>query len=341
MKLAHLAQVARAELIGPGDIDIDAVTDVDRAHATAIVLVTDLRRLAEAEASPAAALLLPAGAPRTAKASLRARNPRAAFARLLTILLAAAPTAGIDPSAVVAADAAVAADVAIGPHAVIGPGASIGAGTQIHAGTVIGAGVRVGQECLIHANVTLYPGVTLGDRVIIHGGAVLGADGFGFATEDGVHLKIPHAGSVVVEDDVEIGANTTVDRGTLGETRIGCGTKIDNLVQIAHNVRIGANVLIAALVGVSGSVTIGDGVVLAGQVGVGDHQTIGAGAVVFGRAGVTKDVPAKATVSGFPARSHRQELEFLAAARRLPDLLRRVQELEARLASIEGRKHAL
>jgi UDP-3-O-[3-hydroxymyristoyl] glucosamine N-acyltransferase len=337
MKLAQLAQLARAELAGPGDIEIHAVTDLDRAHATAIVLVSDVRRLAEAEASPAAALLLPAGAPHTSKASLRSANPRAAFARVLTALLPVHANPGIDPSAVVAADASVAADATVGPHAVIGAGASIGAGTRLHPGTVIGAGARIGRDCLLHANVSVYPGVTLGDRVIVHSGAVIGSDGFGFATEEGVHLKIPHSGTVVIEDDVEIGANTCVDRGTLGETRIGRGTKIDNLVQIAHNVRIGAGVLIAGQVGISGSVTIGDGVILAGKAGVGDHRTIGAGAVVLGQAGVTKDVPAKATVSGFPARRHRDELEFVAAARRLPELARRVEELEAKLASVEGR----
>jgi UDP-3-O-[3-hydroxymyristoyl] glucosamine N-acyltransferase len=335
MKLAQLAHLARAELAGPGDIEIHAVTELDRAHPTAIVLVSDVRRLAEADASPAAALLVPAGAPPTAKPSLRSANPRAAFARVLTALVPVDAAAGIDPTAVVAADAVVAVDAAIGPHVVIGAGASVGAKTRVHAGTVIGPGVRIGRDCLIHANVSLYPGVTVGERVIVHSGAVLGADGFGFATEDGMHLKIPHTGTVVVEDDVEIGANTTVDRATLGQTWIGHGTKIDNLVQIGHNVRIGANVLIAGQVGIAGSVTIGDGAVLAGQVGVGDHRNIGAGAVVLGQAGVTKDIPAKAMVSGLPARSHREELELTAIARRLPDLARRVDELDARLRRIE------
>lgn len=346
MKLAELAALARAELAGPGEVEIRAVAPPGQAHPDAIVLVADPRGLPEVEASPAGALLVASTAPPTAKPALRAANLRAAFARVLAAL-APRPDRpeGVDPTAVVAPDATLGPDVAVGPLVVIGPGAVIGARSCLHAGTIIGARARIGTDCLLHARVTLYPDCVLGDRVILHSGAVVGSDGFGYATEDGVHLKIPHLGRVVIEDDVEIGANTTVDRGTLGETRIGCGTKIDNLVQVGHNVTIGAGALVVAQAGISGSVTIGPGAVLAGQVGVSDHLTIGAGARVLGRAGVTKDIPAGATVSGLPAHDHREELVLQAFLRRLPDLARRVHALEAQVADspapgAAGPKHA-
>jgi UDP-3-O-[3-hydroxymyristoyl] glucosamine N-acyltransferase len=334
MRLADLAERAGADLAGPGDVEILAVTDLDKAHPHALVMVADARRLPQAEASTAGALLVGVGAPQTRKPALRARNVRAAFARVLAALAPVTrPAPGIHASAVVAPDARVNTEATLGPYVVVSSGGVVGARTVIGAGAVIGARVRIGADCLIHPHVTLYPDCVLGDRVILHSGVVIGSDGFGYAADEGVHVKIPHLGRVVIEDDVEIGANTTIDRGTLGETRIGRGTKIDNLVQVAHNVTVGPHSIIVAQAGISGSATIGEGALLAGQAGVRDHVTVGAGAVVLGRAGVTKHVPPGATVSGYPAREHRAALRLEAAVGRLPEVLRRLEALEARLAS--------
>jgi UDP-3-O-[3-hydroxymyristoyl] glucosamine N-acyltransferase len=326
MKLADLAERAGAALAGPGDLEVVEVTDLERAHPRALVMIADARRVPAADASAAGALLVAADAPPTAKPALRARHVRAAFARVLALLAPdEPPVPGVHPTAVIAPDAQVAADASVGPQAVVGPAAQVGARAAIGAGAVVGARARVGADSVLHPRVVVYPDTIIGDRVILHGGAVIGADGFGYATEEGVHLKIPHRGRVVIEDDVEIGANTTVDRATLGETRIGRGSKIDNLVQIGHNVTIGPGVLIAAQTGISGSVTIGEGAVLAGQVGVRDHVTIGARAVVLGGAGITKTIPAGATVSGVPARDHREQLRREAAVARLPEVLARLR----------------
>lgn len=339
MKLAHLAHLAGADLVGSAEVEIVAVTDLEHAHPQALVMVTDPRRLPAAEASPAGALLVSASAPASAKPTLRAANLRAAFARALAAFAPARDTGGgIHPSAVVALGATLGAQVSLGPLAVVEAGAAIGARTSIGAGATIGARVRIGADCIVHPQAAIYPDSVIGDRVIIHSGAVIGSDGFGYATDEGVHLKIPHLGRVVIEDDVEIGANTTVDRATLGETRIGRGTKIDNLVQVAHSVVIGEGVLVLALAGFSGSVTVGPGAIVAGQVGVRDHITIGAGARVVGQAGVTKDVDPGATVSGYPAQNHRDALRLDAAIRRVPDLLARVDALEARIAELSARR---
>ncbi len=331
MKLVDLARLAHADLSGSGEVEISAVTDLAHAHSRAIVLVADPRRLPDAEASAAGALLIGRTFPSVSKPALRAANVRAAFARVLGAF--APPTRagkGIHPTAVVAADVTLGRDLTLGPLVVVEAGAEVGDRTALLAGVTVGARARIGADCVLHPNVTVYPDTIIADRVIIHGGAVIGSDGFGYAAEDGVHLKIPHLGRVVIEDDVEIGANATVDRGTLGETRIGRGTKIDNLVQVAHNVMIGEGVIVVAQVGISGSVTIGPGVLLAGQAGVTDHRTIGAGARVLGRAVVAKDVPPGATVSGPYARDHHAELRLQATLRRVPELIARIEALEAK-----------
>lgn len=337
MTLAQLAVIAQAELVGAGEVEIDGVSDLAHAHPHALVMVADPRQVPAADVSAAAALLVGTGAPPTQKPTLRARNVRAAFARVLAAFAPTRRVQGVHPAAVVASDAQIGPGVTIGPCAVIESQAVVGPGSQILAGVTVGARARVGTDSTVYPGVSIYPDCVIGDRVIIHSGATIGSDGFGYATEDGIHVKIPHLGRVVIEDDVEIGANTTIDRGTLGETRIGRGTKIDNLVQIGHNVVIGEGALLVAMVGISGSVTIGSGAVLAGQVGVVDHQTIGARAIVRARAVVTKDVPDGASVSGFPAQDHRQELRVQAALRRLPDVITRLEALEARLAASQPR----
>jgi UDP-3-O-[3-hydroxymyristoyl] glucosamine N-acyltransferase len=221
------------------------------------------------------------------------------------------------------------ADVTIGPYAVIGDGASLGDRAWIDAHAVVGAGVTVGDDAHVFPHATLYPGTTLGARVTIHAGARIGSDGFGYVFGDGQHRKIPHVGRCVIEDDVEIGANTTVDRGSVDDTVVGGGTKIDNLVQVAHNVRIGRLCLLMSQVGIAGSTTLGDGVILAGQAGIIGHATIGAGARVGGQGGVIGDVPAGATYSGYPARPHREQLRAQAAVARLAALVRPLERLLA------------
>ncbi|MDR5682935.1 MAG: UDP-3-O-(3-hydroxymyristoyl)glucosamine N-acyltransferase [Armatimonadota bacterium] len=326
MRLSEIAGRLGGELRGDGDIEIVRVAQPDRAGPDAIAVCATPRALDEAIAAGAGAVVVRSGEELPVP-SVRVADTRLALAVLLE-MFGPAPhrPLGVHPTAVVAPTAQLGPQVAIGAHAAIGEGARVGAGTVIHAHVCVGPEATVGERCVLYPHVVVGERVRVGDRVILHAGVVLGADGFGFVAGPHGHRKIPQVGTVVVEDDVEIGANTTVDRATLGETRIGEGTKIDNLVQIAHNVQIGRRCLIAAQVGIAGSSVIEDGVVLAGQAGVSDHVRIGAGAVVLGKAGVTKDVPPGATVSGFPARAHREELHEQAMRRRLPELLRLLQQ---------------
>jgi len=266
-------------------------------------------------------------------------NPSWAFAQAMSHFAPAPPRppAGIHPSAVVAADAKVHPDATVMARATVGAGSEIGAGCVLHPGVSVGVRVAVGPDSVLHPHVVIYDGVTLGARVIVHGGSVIGCDGFGYATLDGVHHKLPQQGTVVIEDDVEIGANVTIDRARFGRTAIGRGTKIDNLVHIGHNVVVGEHTLIVAQVGIAGSTKVGRGVVLAGQAGVGGHLEIGDQAMIGARAGVTKNVPPGAVVSGYPARAHGQSQRILAATLRLPRLHRTVQRLQKRLERLIAR----
>jgi UDP-3-O-[3-hydroxymyristoyl] glucosamine N-acyltransferase len=245
------------------------------------------------------------------------------------------PAAGVHPHAVIADGARVGARASIGAYAVIDAGAVVGDDVVVGAHCVIGPGVEIGDGCRLAPSVTLYAGTTLGRRVRVHAGARLGCDGFGYVFREGVHEKLPHVGRCIVEDDVEIGANTTIDRGSIDDTVIGTGTKIDNLVHIAHNVRIGRGCLIMAQVGIAGSVHVGDGCMLAGQVGVSGHHTIGAGARLAAQAGVFGDIPAGETWSGYPARPHREALRAHAALFRLGGMMKRIERLLDRSAAGE------
>jgi UDP-3-O-[3-hydroxymyristoyl] glucosamine N-acyltransferase len=256
-------------------------------------------------------------------------NARHALAHLLAQLGPSRPRGPFrHRSAVVEPDAQLAADVYVGPHAYIGSGAAIGRGGVVGAGAYVGDGVVIGEAVWIHGHASVLAGTRVGDRVVLHAGCVIGSDGFGWAFVDGAAERIPQVGNVVLEDDVEIGANTCVDRAQTGSTRIGAGTKIDNLVQIGHNCRIGKHCVIAALTGLAGSTVIGDYVKVGGQVGFKGHVTVGSGVTIAGQSGVWRDVADGKTVSGNPAREHRDELRQEVMIRRLPKLFDRVEALE-------------
>jgi UDP-3-O-[3-hydroxymyristoyl] glucosamine N-acyltransferase len=246
------------------------------------------------------------------------------------------PEPGTHPSAIVAPDAFIAADASIGPYVVIESGASIGARTVLGAGCYVGAGARLGEEVLLYPRVTVREECVLGDRVIVHSGTVIGSDGFGFVRDGDVYRKLPQIGTVEIGDDVEIGANVTIDRATTGATRVGAGSKIDNLVQIAHNVQIGKSCIIVAQVGISGSTVLGDHVVLAGQVGVVGHIEIGDGATVGAQSGVSKSVKAGERMFGTPAMPLRQAKRIEASIRNLPELIQTVRALKRRVEELEG-----
>jgi UDP-3-O-[3-hydroxymyristoyl] glucosamine N-acyltransferase len=240
-------------------------------------------------------------------------------------------TGTIDPLAYIHATAVLAPGVSVGPFAVIGENAVIGPNTVVHAGAVVGRRCRLGVEVVLFPHVVLYDDCVLGNRVVVHANAVIGADGFGYRMQQGRHVKVPQLGWVEIEDDVEIGAATTIDRGTFGPTRIGSGTKIDNLVQIAHNCQIGRHNLLAAQVGIAGSSSTGDYAVLAGQVGVADHLHIGERAVLAAQTGVTKDVPADARMIGFPARPEGPAKRMYVVLDQLPELRKEVRRIKEHL----------
>jgi UDP-3-O-[3-hydroxymyristoyl] glucosamine N-acyltransferase len=344
--LAELAARVGGEVNGEGALRIDGVAALEEAGPSQLSFFSNRKYRAAFEASRAGAVVVePEEAVPAGRSVLRARNAYLAFAKISTLfhpppaaMPRVAPEAAIHPAARIHPSAEVM------PLASVGAGAEIGARTVVFPGVQIGANVRVGADCLLYQNAVVRERCVLGDRVILQPGCVVGSDGFGFAFDpEGAgagprHFKVPQVGIVVVEDDVEIGANTAVDRAALGVTRIGRGTKIDNLVQIAHNVEIGPLSLIVSQVGISGSTKLGMGVVAAGQAGIVGHLHIGDGAKIAAQSGVTHDVEAGATVAGSPARAHALWAKNVASFDHLVEMRRELRELRREVARLRGEK---
>ena len=336
--LGRLAQVLEATLDAHPERVVTGVATLASAGPDDLAYVADGDHVAPARASRAGAFLAPFGVSGLPAPTLQCREPRRALAAVLDLFHpAAAVVPGIDSSARVASDAQIDASASVGVLAVVESGATIGAGVRVGALAYVGAGAAIGDASVLFPHVVIYDGCRLGRRVIVHAGAVIGAHGFGFIPGRDGPKKIPQVGTVIVEDDVEIGANSTIDRATLGETVIGRGTKIDNLVHIGHNVEVGRRCLMAAQVGIAGSCRIGDDVMLGGQVGISDHVTIGNGAMLSGGAAVMRDVPAGQRFAGRWARPATLTHRIWIAESQLPDLLRTVRTLERRLAALEAR----
>jgi len=339
LKLQDIAVRLRCRLEGDGNIEIERVAGIEQAGPGDLTFLANRKYYPYLETTAASAVIVGNETPANGAtmALLRSEHPALSFAHAVTLFVSAAePARGIDSLAAIAADAALGDDVSIGPFVAIGAGATIGNRAIIYPNVVIGAGAVIGDDCVLHSHVSIRERVQIGARVILHDGAVIGSDGFGFVKQaDGSHFKIPQHGDVVIEDDVEVGANTTIDRPAVGETRVAAGSKIDNLVQIGHGVSVGKRVLFAAQVGVAGSTTVDDDVVLAGQVGVAGHIRIGKGVVATAQTGVPNSIEPGEFVSGYPAIPNRDWLKASAIFRQLPALKKRIVALEARIRELE------
>lgn len=337
MTLHELAERLGCRLEGDGSIEVVRVAGLDEAGPGDITFLANPKYASRLPHTRASAVIVGNAVASAPCAMLRAEQPYLTFARAVAALTPPGSLApGISALASVDATARLGPDVAVGPFACIGAGARVGARSAIYPHVVIGADAVIGEDCVLHAHVSIRERVALGNRVIAQDAAVIGSDGFGFAPRgDGSHERIPQVGGVVIEDDVEIGAHSAIDRPAVGETRIAAGTKIDNLVQIAHGVRIGRHALLAAQVGIAGSTTLEDGVVMAGQSGATGHVTLGRGAKVGAKSAVTKDVEAGQHVTGIPAGDVADWRESVVLARRLPEFRRALVDLEARLAALE------
>lgn len=338
----EIAEKLQGQVIGDPSVVLSGFAPASTAKAGDLTFAENATYLARAEQTPASAILVDGEYVSEKKVILRVPNARIAFARALELFFPEAKCGpGIHPTAVVDLTAVVDPTAHIGPHCVIGGQAHIGPGVVLHGGNHLGYQCQVAEGAHLFPNVILYPRTQIGRRVRIHAGTVIGSDGFGYVFDQGEHRKVPQAGNVIIHDDVEIGANVTIDRGTLGPTVIGKGSKIDNLVMIGHNVILGENCLLIAQVGVAGSTKLGNFVILAGQVGLAGHLKIGDRVTVAAQSGVMNDIGEGEKWMGSPARPDRQMKRQLVASHQLPDFIRRVQELERRVAELSGKSGAL
>jgi len=321
---------------GISDMEISGITGLEQSGAEELTFIDEAGKIEAANNSKAAAVITPLDVDKLDKPIIRVKHPRLAFAQVLEMF---APEAELSPgvhrTAVIGEKVKLGQDVAIGAYCVIGDGVEIADKAIIYPQVYIGRDASIGANSTIHPQAVIGRETQIGADCIIHSGVVIGADGFGYIWDGKQHYKIPQIGKVVIEDNVEIGANTTIDRATTDTTRIGAGTKIDDQVHIAHNVQTGKNCILAGKVGVSGSVVLGDGVILAGQVGVGDHVKIGEGSTVLARSAVLKDLPAGSVASGIPAYPHKEYLRVEAATRKLPELLKEIRQLRKRIEELE------
>jgi UDP-3-O-[3-hydroxymyristoyl] glucosamine N-acyltransferase len=328
--LSEVADLLGGELVGTDDPEITGAAGIEDAGPGDLTFLAR-RKFGDAVAASRATAVIVGPGQQVDRPAIRVSDPYGAFATFLERWLPDLDRifpVGIHPTAVIEPGADVTAAASIGPYSVIGPGTVVGEGSRLGAHVILGCDVTVGRDCLLYAGVTVREDCRLGDRVIIHSGVVIGSDGFGYLPAPKMIRKIPQVGVVEIQDDVEIGAGSCVDRATTGRTVVGVGSKIDNLVQIGHNVRLGAMCSLSAQTGIAGSCTLDDGVIAGGQVGIADHLKIGSGVKIGAQSGIAKDVPAGQNVFGSPALDVVETFRMFAALRKLPELLRRVSQLE-------------
>jgi UDP-3-O-[3-hydroxymyristoyl] glucosamine N-acyltransferase len=333
---AEIAKLVGGEVVGDGNAILKNFAPAERAQSGDLTFAENEDYFARAEQSAATAIIADQRFSSAKQILIRVPNARVAFAKALALFFPEQKfAAGIHPTAVIAASAQIDPTAHIGPHCTVGERVKIGANSVLQAGNFIGDDSKLGEDVCLFPNVTLYPRTEIGHRVRIHAGTVIGSDGFGYVLDGGFHRKVPQIGNVVIGDDVEIGANVTIDRGALGSTVIGKGTKIDNLVQIAHNVEIGEHCIVIAQVGISGSTKLGKYVILAGQVGLAGHLKIGNQVTVAAQSGVMHNIPDGEKWFGSPAQPDRDTKRQLIAIQRLPELLKRFAALEKKLVGKE------
>jgi UDP-3-O-[3-hydroxymyristoyl] glucosamine N-acyltransferase len=342
LSVEELARILGCPFEGEGKTPIQGVASLERAKKGDLVFLAQRKYLPLLEKSKASAVIIPAQEKYERIPVIKSENPYSTFIKVVELFYKPyRPEPGIHPQALVSPSAKIGEEVAVGPLSSIGDEATIGSGTVVFPLVAIYPRVTIGQNAIIHSHVSIREGTKVGNRVIIHNGAVIGSDGFGYIkAEDGSHIKIPQKGIVVVEDEVEVGANTTIDRAALGETIIRRGTKIDNLVQIAHNVEIGEKTILAAQTGIAGSTKVGKNVIMGGQVGVTDHVTIGDSTVVAAKSGITKSLPPNSFVSGSPHLNIRDWRKVWVLLPQLYDLFKDVRKLKKKLEELESGLHS-